>query len=96
MEIYNLYNAGKVVEAIALQKQVSGPEWGIGSSDVSGMKWIITKERGYPLTSADCRRPFPKFDSAEKQKRVVDYVAPLVPVEAALAARDQKRDTNVR
>ena len=87
MEIYNLYSAGKITEAIALQRKVSGPEWGIGSSDVSGMKWIIAKERGYPLTSAACRKPFPKFDSAEKQKRVIDYVAPLLPVEAALSVR---------
>ena len=87
MEIYNLYSAGKITEAITLQRKVSGPEWGIGSSDVSGMKWIIAKERGYPLASADCRKPFPKFDSAEKQKRVIDYVAPLLPVEAALSVR---------
>ena len=92
LDIFNLYNAGKLAEAIALQKQVSGPEWGIGSSDVSGMKWIIAKERGYPLASADCRRPFPRFDNIEKQKRVVDYVAPLLPLEAALEARAQKKD----
>lgn len=52
------------------------------------MKWIIAKERGYPLASADCRKPFPKFDSAERQERVINYVAPLLPVEAALAARN--------
>lgn len=63
------------------------PEHGIGTSDVSGMKWIIAKERGYPLESADCRRPFPKFSDKGKQDRVVRLVAPLLPVEAELAKR---------
>lgn len=51
------------------------------------MKWIIAKERGYPLESADCRRPFPKFSGKAKQDRVVRLVAPLIPVEAELAKR---------
>ena len=82
-----MYKAGKIQEATELQKQVSMPEHGIGSSDVSGMKWIIAKERGYPLESADCRRPFPKFADQAKRDRVVRLVAPLIPVEERLAKR---------
>ncbi|KAJ5971528.1 Aldolase-type TIM barrel [Penicillium vulpinum] len=87
VEIYDLYFAGKFAEATALQKKLVLPEWGIGTSDVSGMKWIISKERGYPLSSAHCRRPFPKFDDVEKQERVVRLVAPLLPVEEELKAK---------
>lgn len=63
------------------------PELGIGTSDVNGMKWIIAKERGYPETSADCRRPFPKFSDPEKRARVVRLVAPLLPIEEQLSAK---------
>jgi dihydrodipicolinate synthase/N-acetylneuraminate lyase len=87
VEIYDLYMAGKMAEASALQKKLVLPEWGIGTSDVSGMKWIIAKERGYPLSSAHCRRPFPKFSDKEKQERVVRLVAPLLPVEEELRAK---------
>ncbi|KFZ08825.1 hypothetical protein V502_09139 [Pseudogymnoascus sp. VKM F-4520 (FW-2644)] len=87
IEIYNLYNAGKLSEAIALQKKVSGPEHGIGTSDVSGMKWIIAQERGYPESSRDCRRPFPKFDDPAKKERVQKYVAPLLAVEEELYSK---------
>lgn len=88
IEIYNLYNAGKLEEAIAVQKKVSGPEYGIGTSDVSGMKWIIAQERGYPETSRDVRRPFPKFDDPAKKERVQKYVAPLIPFEQSLYSKN--------
>lgn len=87
IEIYNLWNAGKVKEAQELQKKVSMPEHGIGTSDVSGMKWIIARSHGYPLESADVRRPFPKFSDPAKQERVVRLVSTLLPVEAELAKR---------
>lgn len=63
------------------------PEWGIGTSDVNGMKWIVVNERGYPEKSADCRRPFPKFSDPEKRARVKKLVAPLIPVEAQLNSK---------
>ncbi|KAJ5779897.1 hypothetical protein N7457_007617, partial [Penicillium paradoxum] len=87
VEIYTLFHDGKIAEATALQKKLVLPEWGIGTSDVNGMKWIIAKTHGYPLTSAHCRRPFPKFSDTEKQDRVVRLVAPLIPVEEALKAK---------
>lgn len=78
---------GQISAATKLQKQVSGPELGISTSDVNGMKWIIVKERGYPEASADCRRPFPKFEDPERRARVVRLVAPLLPVEKQLAIK---------
>ena len=66
---------------------VSQPEWGISTSDVNGMKWIIAKEHGYPEASRDCRRPFPKFADAEKRARVVRLVAPLLPIEEQLNSK---------
>lgn len=87
VEIYNLYRAGNIDAATELQKKVSQPEWGISTSDVSGMKWIIATSRGYPEASAECRRPFPKFSDPEKRERVTRLVAPLIPVEEKLALR---------
>lgn len=85
VELCNLWSAGKVKEAMDLQKKVSWPEWGISTSDVNGMKWIIAKERGYPEGCAHPRRPFPKFADPEKQARTVKLVAPLIAVEAQLS-----------
>ena len=65
------------------------PELGIATSDVSGMKWIIAHSLGYQ-TTADCRRPFPKFDDPEKQARVKNMVAPLIPVEEQLKKKALK------
>ncbi|KAI1612749.1 hypothetical protein EDD37DRAFT_678968 [Exophiala viscosa] len=85
--IYELYTTGKVAEATVLQKQLGLPEWGVGTSGVNGMKWIIVKRRGYPETSAHCRRPFPRFVDAEKQERVMKLTAPMVPIEKELTTR---------
>lgn len=87
VEIYTLFHNGKIAEATELQKKLVLPEWGISTSDVNGMKWIITKERGYPMTAVHCRRPFPKFSDTEKQERVVRLVAPLLPIEKALGSK---------
>lgn len=67
------------------------PEWGVSTGDVNGMKWIVANERGYPETSADCRRPFPKFSDPEKKARAKKLVAPLVPVEASLSSKELKK-----
>ncbi|KAK2756190.1 hypothetical protein FQN54_005598 [Arachnomyces sp. PD_36] len=87
VEIYDLFNAGRVSEATVLQQKLSMPEWGISTGDVNGMKWIVVNERGYPESSAHCRRPFPKFDDPEKKARVKNFVAPLVPVEKGLNSK---------
>ncbi|CAK7203609.1 hypothetical protein SEUCBS139899_006346 [Sporothrix eucalyptigena] len=84
MEIYNLYRAGKMDEAIVLQKKLVQPELGIATSDVSGMKWITAKTRGYPESSAHCRRPIPRFVDQEKKDRAMRLVTPLVAVEEQL------------
>lgn len=86
LEIYNLFMNGQVGAATALQKQLGSPEWGISTSDVNGMKWIVAAQRGYPESSAHCRRPFPRFSDPEKRARVKRLVAPLVPVEEDLRA----------
>ncbi|KAL2864285.1 dihydrodipicolinate synthase family protein [Aspergillus lucknowensis] len=87
VEIYNLYTAGKIDEATELQKKLGKPEWGIGTSDVNGMKWTTVKQNGYPPSSAHCRRPFPRFDDAEEQARVRKLVALLAPVEEELRSK---------
>lgn len=73
--------------ATELQKQLGEPEWGISTGDVNGMKWIVTRQRGYLESSAHCRRPFPRFNDAEKQARAMKLIAPLVPVEQGLSSK---------
>ncbi|KAL2818165.1 hypothetical protein BDW59DRAFT_165612 [Aspergillus cavernicola] len=84
VEIFNLFNAGKIAEATELQKKLVQPELGIATSDVSGMKWITAKTRGYPETSAHCRRPIPRFVDQEKKDRAMRLVTPLVSIEEQL------------
>lgn len=73
--------------AIELQKKLAKPEWGMSNQNVNGMKWLIAKERGYPDTSAHCRRPFPVFSNPEKRAVMVKSIAPLLSVEEALVPR---------
>lgn len=87
VEIYNLYKSGQIQAAIELQTKEGMPEWGIASSDVSGMKWIIAHELGYPMTSAHCRRPFPKYSDPEKQERSKKLVSTLIPIEKQLQSK---------
>ncbi|RJE25260.1 dihydrodipicolinate synthetase family protein [Aspergillus sclerotialis] len=87
IEIYDLYNAGKVAEATELQTALGTPEWGISTSDVNGMKWIVAKLRGYPDSALHCRRPFPRYDDPEKQARSTRLVAPFLKVEEELSSR---------
>lgn len=85
VKIYDLYKSGKVDEAIALQKKLVQPELGIATSDVSGMKWITATTRGYPVSSAHCRRPIPRFVDQAKKDRAMRLVTPLIEVEEQLA-----------
>ncbi|GAM90417.1 hypothetical protein ANO11243_084600 [Dothideomycetidae sp. 11243] len=85
VELYNLYAAGKHDEASRLQIKLSVTEWGFGKGGINGTKWVVAKKRGYPETSADCRRPYPKYSSAEKKQWVLSQVSGLDDVEASLA-----------
>jgi dihydrodipicolinate synthase/N-acetylneuraminate lyase len=84
VEIYNLFKSGKIAEATQLQKKLVQPELGIATSDVSGMKWITAKTRGYPETSVHCRRPIPRFEDQEKRDCAMRLVTPLLVTEEQL------------
>ncbi|KAF2737835.1 aldolase [Polyplosphaeria fusca] len=85
VEMYNLYQAGKHAEASALQIKLSVTEWGFGKGGINGTKWVVAKKRGYPETSADCRRPYPRYTSEEKRDWVLKQVSGLDDIEASLA-----------
>jgi len=85
VEMYNLYQAGKTAEASDLQIKLSVTEWGFAKGGINGTKWAVAAKRGYPSTSADCRRPYPKYDNEEKRKWVVNQVSALDDIEASLA-----------
>lgn len=84
VQIFDFFQAGKVTEAIELQKKLVQPELGIATSDVSGMKWITAKTRGYPESSSHCRRPIPRFVDQEKKDRAIRLITPLIPIEKKL------------
>lgn len=84
VELYNLYQAGKHAEASALQIKLSVTEWGFGKGGINGTKYVVAHKRGYPETSADCRRPYPRYTDSEKRKWVVNQVSGLDDIEKSL------------
>lgn len=87
MQIYDLFKAGKTKEAEAVQLKLAQMEWGFGKGGINGTKWIVAKLLGYPLTSCDCRRPFPKYDDESKQAWLTSVVEPLAATENGLGKR---------
>lgn len=86
-QIYDLYVAGKTREAEAAQLELAKMEWGFGKGGINGTKWVVAKILGYPEESCHCRRPYPKYSDAEKQKWILDVVSPLGVTEKAIGKR---------
>jgi len=84
VEIYNLYQSGKLKEAEALQRQLAVSEWGFAKGGINGTKWVVAKKLGYPESSSDCRRPYPKYSGEEKKAWIVKQVSVLDVVEQKL------------
>lgn len=59
-------------------------EWGFGKSGINGTKWVVAKKLGYPESSANCRRPYPKYADEEKKIWVLNQVSGLDPIEQSL------------
>ncbi|KAH7072718.1 hypothetical protein BKA63DRAFT_544066 [Paraphoma chrysanthemicola] len=84
VQMYNLYQQGKHAEAAALQIKLSVTEWGFGKGGINGTKYVVAHKLGYPLSSADPRKPFPRYTDPEKQKWIVNQVSGLDKLEASL------------
>ncbi|PSN65449.1 aldolase [Corynespora cassiicola Philippines] len=84
VHMYNLYQAGRINEASALQIKLSVTEWGFGKGGINGTKYVVAHKRGYPESSADCRKPYPRYTDEEKRKWVVNQVSGLDEIEASL------------
>ncbi|KAK2812482.1 hypothetical protein FQN50_001483 [Emmonsiellopsis sp. PD_5] len=84
VELYNLYQSGKLEEAQVLQKKLAVAEWGFAKGGINSTKWVVAKKLGYPETSADCRRPYPKYSSEEKKQWVLNQVSNLDEIEQKL------------
>ncbi|KAF1358174.1 aldolase [Lizonia empirigonia] len=83
--VANLYpKSGKHDQASALQVKLSVTEWGFGKGGINGTKYVVAHKRGYPESSADCRRPYPRYTDEEKRKWVVNQVSGLDEIEASL------------
>ncbi|KNG49151.1 dihydrodipicolinate synthase [Stemphylium lycopersici] len=80
--VANLYP--KHAEASALQIKLSVTEWGFGKSGINGTKYVVAHKRGYPESSADCRRPYPRYTDEEKRRWVVNQVSGLDELESSL------------
>lgn len=60
-------------------------EWGFAKGGINGTKWVVAKNLGYPETSADCRRPYPKYADEEKRAWILKQVEVLDSVEKSLS-----------
>ncbi|KAF6829730.1 4-hydroxy-2-oxoglutarate aldolase, mitochondrial 5 [Colletotrichum musicola] len=87
IEIFDLYNAGKLQEASAAQLKLAQMEWAFGKGGINGTKWVVAKSLGYPLASCHCRRPYPQYGDEKKQAWISGLVAPLAEEEAKLNQR---------
>ena len=84
MEVYDLYQAGKYEAAQKLQYTLAVSELGFGDGGINGTKWVVGELLGYPEDSRDCRRPYPRFVSKEKQQSILEQVRALESEEARL------------
>ena len=80
--LYELSRKGRFKEAKEVQLEVAKMEWGLLKGGINGTKWIVAYMRGYPHQSSHCRAPYPRYDDQEKQKWIVDTVAPLHALES--------------
>ncbi|KAL7778842.1 hypothetical protein CFE70_008343 [Pyrenophora teres f. teres 0-1] len=84
LHMYSLYQSGQHELASALQIKLSVSEWGFGKSGINGTKYVVAHKLGYPDSSADCRRPYPRYTDDDKKAWVVKQVSVLDDTEAGL------------
>lgn len=85
IEIFDLYNAGKLKEAEAKQLKLAQMEWGFAKGGINGTKWVVAKYHGYAMQKCHCRRPYPQYSDAQKQDWIFNIVAPLLEDEKRMA-----------
>ncbi|TKA48021.1 hypothetical protein B0A54_01512 [Friedmanniomyces endolithicus] len=71
-------------EAQKLQYTLAVCELGFGEGGINGTKWVVAELLGYPAEARDCRRPYPKFVSKERQQWILDQVRVLEAEETRL------------
>lgn len=64
--------------------RISVAELGLGKGGINGTKWVVVKFRGYPDSSAACRRPYPLYKDKGKQDMIISRMKALEDVEKAL------------
>ncbi|KAH0490195.1 hypothetical protein TgHK011_001675 [Trichoderma gracile] len=84
IRIHDLFVAGKVKEATALQLELAKMEWGFAKGGINGTKWVVAKLRGYSEESYHCRRPYPKFEDSAQQEWIVGVVGALASTEKGI------------
>jgi len=67
-----------------LQGILALAETGFGDGGINGTKWVVSELLGYPESSRDCRRPYPKFESPERKEWILNTVRVLETEEARL------------
>lgn len=87
VEIYDLYRCGKIDAAQKLQYTLAVSELGFGDGGINGTKWVVGELLGYPDASRDCRRPYPKFVSKDRQEWILQQVRALESEEARLQSQ---------
>lgn len=87
IEMFDLWNSGKVHEASRLQTEIAKTEIGFGRGGINGTKWVVAKLRGYPESSSHCRRPYPKFADEKKKAWVLGKIELCSQIEASFSKR---------
>ena len=85
--MYDLYMAGKIEAAQKLQYTLSVSELGFGDGGINGTKWVVGELLGYPESSRDCRRPYPRFENAERRQWILKQVRALEADERRLTSK---------
>lgn len=83
--MYNLWKSARTKESNQLQVDMSVCEIGFGQGGINGTKWVVAQMRGYPETSAHCRRPYPVFSDEKKKAWVLATVQSCIHIEQKLS-----------
>ncbi|KAI9931037.1 hypothetical protein MW887_010692 [Aspergillus wentii] len=89
VELYDLFQAGKIQEASKFQLEVATAEFAFAKGGINGSKWVVAKLLGYPASSDACRRPYPLFRNPSKQEEVLGLAERLTAVEQQLTKQSK-------
>lgn len=92
VELFSLFEAGKLDEAVHLQGEISKAEWAMGKTGISGTKYAVEWVRQFDSKVVP-RRPLMECDD-ETKAWIEKTIGPLNAVEKMLTLRANGKDMN--